>query len=142
MTSANITYPMRQLHCNLSHHQNHHPPYNKVNGHAVPLAPMQRFSRPVLILLGTWPRRSWRLQHQEPTPQSTTSPNGISDRLTFTALGSLQFSFIFSLFAHNAHCKGVQIHRYPTCIHSTSEHNMLEVRTLYGSGLTPSRLPT
>ena len=41
------------------------------------------------------------------TPQSSTSPNRISDRLPFTALDSLQFSFNFFLFAQNAHCKGV-----------------------------------
>ena len=42
-----------------------------------------------------------------PIPQSTTSPNGRSDKLPFTALGSLHFILIFLLFAHNGHCNGV-----------------------------------
>ena len=41
-------------------------PQKKTNGHAFPLVTMQRCSRPIQILLGTWPRQSWRLQHQEP----------------------------------------------------------------------------
>ena len=140
MASAKITYPMRQLHCNWSRQQNHHPPQNKFNGHAVPLAPMQRCSRPVQILLGTWPRQFWRLQHQETSPNLPPLPT--EDPTDFPLLPSAHCNLVFFSLCSQFSLQGCVDPQVFTCIHSTSEHNMIKVHTLYGSGLTSSQPPT
>ena len=93
--SAKITYPMRKLHFNWSLQKNHHPPQNKFNGHAVPRAPMKRCSSPVQIFLGAWPQQSWRLQHQEPSPNLPPLPR--EDPTDFPILSSAHCKLFFSL---------------------------------------------
>ena len=71
-------------------------PQNKFNGHAVPLAPMQRCSRPVQILLGTCPQKYWQLQHQEPFPN--IPPLKTEDLTDFPLLPSAHCILVLFLF--------------------------------------------